>query len=624
MNIIKNKEFNQPTEKLWNNILTLAGEDLWDNRWILFRAYFFGIIAVASLLLLPWPLKLIIDHVMAGYELPQSLSYLQNLLLEQGIVLTPQDKVVIFAAAYTLMAIFATLCGSAEKMAGARVRENMVLRIRDKMLKHFQSLSSLQRANYRSGDLGLYILVDVHHLVRLLTKTIPVIFRHLVITLFTLSIMFWLEPWLAAAGMFMVVILAVLVRFQGGSLRYCSRNKRTLEGKVSGFTQEVVKGMTTVQALSAEDYVRDRFININRATLKAGIMETAAAVNMERIMQIINGFAVSLIMGGGSVLVLSNQLTVGDLTVFVAYMVQLLKPVEKINEMASAVSRGLTRAEHLTSLLNVKPEIQDKPNAVAIKDCLGVIEFCSVSFSYPGHTTEQRVLDKVSFRLVPGQLTVVTGNSGSGKSTLINLILRQLIPSSGEILIDGKSYKEVALASLREQFAVMLQQHHLFSGTLRDALWLNSTEINEGYVWRTLAKVDMENYVRQLPQGLDTILNEDGHNFSGGQRARISLARALLLDRRILLLDEPLANIDERSQKIILKALDQIRQCKTCLVISHLPVLIDKADTVLRLDGGMLSIQHHKSNLNEKELYDEIIDCMLQTLPGKITTDFAK
>ena len=611
MKLNKEPTNNQSTEKLWQKVWKLAGDDLWDNRWLLFKAYFFGVLAVASLLLLPWPLKLIIDHVMAGYDLPKWLGFFRNLLLEQGISLNDQDKVIIFASVYTLIAIFSTLCGSVEKMSGARVRENMVLRIRDKMLKHFQSLSGLQRANYRSGDLGLYILVDVHHLVRLLTKTIPLIFRHLVITLFTLSIMFWLDPWLAAAGLFMVVFLGGLVRFQGSRLRRCSRNKRTQEGVISGFTQECVKGMPTVQALSAEDYVRERFLDINRKTLKAGIKETAAAVSMERSMQIINGFAVALIMGGGAVLVLQSQLTVGDLTVFVAYMVQLLKPVEKINDMASAVSRGLTRAEHLTSLLSLQPDIQSKPNAQPIKFCSGVIEFQKVSFSYPGQSFEAAVLKNINFRLQPGQLAVLTGSSGSGKSTLVNLLLRQLTPTSGKILIDGKAYDEVTLASLRAQFSVMLQQHHLFSGTLREALWLNNQWLDEELVWQVLAQVDLENHVRQLPLGLDTVLDEDGHNFSGGQRARLSLARALLLDRPVLLLDEPLANIDVQSQQIILKALDEVRQNKTCLVISHLPLLLEKADILLHLEQGVLTVKFPKSYTENSEKYDEQIDFLL-------------
>jgi ABC-type multidrug transport system fused ATPase/permease subunit len=601
----------QTTEKLWRKVWKLAGADLWDNRWTLFSAYLFGIVAVAALLLLPWPLKLIIDHVMAGYDLPKSLANIQTYLQTQGVTLSKEDKVIIFVTAYILITLFVTLCRSAEKMAGARVRENMVLRIRDKMLLHFQSLSSLQRANYHSGDLGLYILVDVHHLVRLLTKTIPLIFRHLVITLFTLSIMFWLEPWLAGAGLFMVVVLAILVRFHGSRLRRSSRYKRSQEGIVSGYTQECVKGMTTVQALSAEDYVRQKFLDANRSSLKAGIKETAAAVSMERTMQIINGFAVALIMGGGAIFVLRGQLTVGDLTVFVAYMVQLLKPVEKTNEMASAVSRGLTRAEHLTRLLDLQPTIQDNPKVQPITDSQGIIEFRSVSFYYPDQPSERLVLHNINFHCQPGQLTVLTGSSGSGKSTLVDLLLRQLTPSSGEILIDGKFYDEVSLTSLRAQFAVMLQQHHLFAGTLRKALWLSNKIIDEDLIWQALARVDMENHIRQLPLGLETILDEDGHNFSGGQRARLSLARALLLDRPIILLDEPLANIDEQSQHIILSALDQIRQNKTCLVISHMPALIERADMLLKLNNGELSIHHPKTHKDKKERDDEPIDFLL-------------
>ncbi|MCF6251767.1 MAG: ABC transporter ATP-binding protein/permease [Methylococcaceae bacterium] len=601
----------QSTDKLWLKVWKLAGADLWDNRRTLFSAYLFGIVAVAALLLLPWPLKLIIDHVMAGYDLPEILTNIQAYLLTQGITLSKEDKIIIFATAYTFIAVFVTLCGSAEKMAGARVRENMVLRIRDKMLLHFQSLSSFQRSNYRSGDMGLYILVDVHHLVRLLTKTIPLIFRHLAIALFTLSIMFWLEPWLAGAGLFMVVILAILVRFHGSRLRCCSRYKRNQEGIVSGYTQECVKGMTTVQALSAEDYVRQKFLHANRASLQAGITETAAAVGMERTMQIINGFAVALIMGGGAIFVLHGQMTVGDLTVFVAYMVQLLKPVEKINEMASAVSRGLTRAEHLTSLLNMKPAIQDKPKTQSITNCQGIIEFHSVSFNYPNQASEQLVLHNISFKLQPGQLTVLTGSSGSGKSTLINLILRQLTPSSGNILIDDKLYDEVSLTSLRAQFSVMLQQHHLFAGKLCNALWLNNNTIDEELIWQALAQVDMENYIRQLPLELETILDEEGHNFSGGQRARLSLARALLLNRPILLLDEPLANIDVQSQQVIINALEQIRQYKTCLIISHMPALIDRANQLLKLENGVLSIQPSKSTEDKKNNDNEILDLLL-------------
>ncbi|MCH9698593.1 MAG: ABC transporter ATP-binding protein/permease, partial [Gammaproteobacteria bacterium] len=428
----------------------------------------------------------------------------------------------------------------------------------------------------------------VYALVRFLSRTVPLIFRHSIVALFTLSVMLWLEPWLAATGVLMVVILAVLVLYHGGRLRRASRTKRAREGEVAGFTQELVKGVSTVQALTAEQHIKQRFHAINRTSLRAGLAETSEAVNMECNMQMINGFAVALIMGAGATFVLKGQLTVGDLTVFVAYMIQLLKPVEKINELASGVSRGLSRAEMLVDLLNQQPAVQDDPHVKSLSHGKGVITFRSVDFSYPQQQDGESVLEEINFSLEPGQLTVLTGSSGSGKSTLINLLLRQLTPTSGSILIDGQDTTTISLSSLRAQFAVMLQHHHLFSGSLREALWLNQTMIDDTRIWQTLSKVDLQDMVKQLPAGLDTRLNEDGQNFSGGQRARLSLTRALLLDRPILILDEPLANIDAQSQSIIVGALNQIRLSKTCLVVSHQLNLINSADQLLRLEKGCI------------------------------------
>jgi ABC-type multidrug transport system fused ATPase/permease subunit len=578
-------------QTLWQQVWKLAGADLWQCRWLLVKAYLYALMAIVALVLLPWPLKLIIDQVLSGQPVPQVLTVIETILREQQLLTTQTDTISILAIAYVLIAATATLCSAAEKKTNARIRERLVLSLRGKILSHFQKLSVLQSNEHRSGDMVMRITADVYALVRFLSRTVPKIFRHSVVAVFTLSVMFLLEPWLAACGLFMVVILAILVLYHGGRLRHASRDKRAREGDVAGFTQEFVKGITTVQALTAEDHIKQRFHAINRTSLRAGLAETSAAVNMECNMQMINGFAVAIIMGTGATFVVNGQLTIGDLTVFVAYMVQLLKPVEKINELASAVSRGLSRAEKLVELLSQQPATADSLDAQPLSHAKGSIEFCSVGFSYPQQHNGDSVLKDVSFNLKPGQLTVLTGSSGSGKSTLINLLLRQITPTSGSIMIDGLDYTNISLRSLRSQFAVMLQHHHLFSGSLREALWLSQMDIDDSRIWGALAKVGMEDAIKQLPEGLDTRLNEDGLNFSGGQRARLSLARALLLERPILILDEPLANIDAQSQHIIVDALGRIRHDKTCLVVSHQPILINYADQLLRLEQGRLC--HH-------------------------------
>jgi len=547
-----------------------------------------GFTTVATLLLLPWPLKLIIDHVMEGHPLPDIMErMLQTMANQLGFEQTQGTQVLMFACSYAVIALLATFSNVAEKLGGAKINEHLVLSLRDKVLEHFQTLSSQQRSHSSSGDLSLRILVDVHHLARLLTKTVALIFRHIAMTLFTLIVMFLINPLLALTGLGMVLVLVLLVRTKGRHLRHMSRLKRARESDVAGFTQEFVKGMDTIQALGAEEHVRQRFRQINKNSLNAAIGETKAAIGMERVMQIANGLAVALIMGSSGLLVIHGQLTLGELTVFVAYTLQLLKPVEKINDMASALTRGLCRAENLGQLLTQTPIIRDQPDALPLEHCRGRIELRGVSFRYPD--TGQLVLDDVDLVLEPGRLTVLTGPSGIGKSTLMDLVLRQQEPTQGCLLIDRTPYHKVTLLSLRQQFGVMLQQPHLFAGSIRDALWLNSHPLDEEIFWHVLAMVNMDQAVRKLPSGLDTKLNEGGENLSGGQRARLSLARALLADRPILLLDEPLANIDEVSQQVIVDALERIRERKTIFAISHQPALIERADVILTLERGHLA-----------------------------------
>ena len=189
----------------------------------------------------------------------------------------------------------------------------------------------------------------------------------------------------------------------------------------------------------------------------------------------------------------------------------------------------------------------------------------------------------------PGTLTVLVGPSGSGKSTLLNLLLRLFDPSSGEIILDGIPYTRIQLQRLRAQFAVMLQATHLFAGTVRSALQSGHQRVSDEKLFEVLKQVALDDFVHSLPDGLNTVLGEDCVNLSGGQRARLSLARALLLDRPILLLDEPLANVDSESQEIILDALDRTRARRTCLAVSHQPALVRRADVVLQLEHGRIT-----------------------------------
>jgi ABC-type multidrug transport system fused ATPase/permease subunit len=561
-------------------VLARFAPALWPHRRALGLALACTLLAAAMTLLAPWPVKYIIDHALGGMPLPAPLAAVLDGHPARVVI-------IVLGAATALVAALGALCSALEKNIEARVRERMTVELRDRVLGHIQSLSTHYRTRDRTGELALRLVDDVNQVVRLLTKSAPVALRHIVTSLFIFVMMFRLDVALGALGLGIALALVGLARFHARALRDATRRKRNGEGGVAALAQEILRGQPSVQALGAEQAMRERFGSENRESLEAGVAETRAAVAMERSLQIGNGLAIALMAVGGGLSVLDGTLTVGDLTIFLAYVAQLLKPIEKMNDLAGATARGVARGEKLLQLLARPPAVVDAPDAAALPRARGLIEMRGVSFAYPADDAddaERPVLERIDLRLAPGSFTVLMGPSGAGKSTLLHLLLRIIEPTAGEIAIDGVPYARVKLASLRAQFAVMLQETHLFAGTLRSALQ-PAQAASDARLWRALAQVGLEDTVRALPGALDARLGEAGVNLSGGQRARLSLARALLLDRPILLLDEPLANVDDESQRIIVDALKRSSAGRTCLGVSHQPALAQIADRVLCLDA---------------------------------------
>src|SRR5262245_23549058 len=455
------------------------------------------------------------------------------------------------------------------------------------MLGHLQQLPPTIRTTHRSGELVLRLVGDVDQFVRFLSRTAPLIVEYLSTTVATLTVMLWLQPALAIFAVLVVPGLAAVVLHYGRRLGGASRERRRREGEVAGLAQEIVRGLPVIQALGGDDHARRRFRALNASSLEAGVQETRVAANMERTIRIAHGLATALLIGGGAALVLANRLTLGSLTVLASYLTQLLKPVERLNDLAETTAKGMAAGERLLALLEQQPTIRDAPGAIRIGRAHGTIEIRDVHFTYPGKRRTP-VLRGVNLRLRPGELTVLVGASGAGKSTLLNLLVRLFDPTSGDIVLDGRPISSLTVRSLRAQIAMMAQDTHLFAGTLREALTPTGEPLTDRRAWDALALVAMEDFVRSVPRGLDAALGEDGVNLSGGQRQRLSLARAFLLDRPILLLDEPTSNVDPESEAVITRALGRLRHGRTCLAITHRPSMFDGADAVYRLDNGRI------------------------------------
>jgi ABC-type multidrug transport system fused ATPase/permease subunit/glycosyltransferase involved in cell wall biosynthesis len=567
---------------LLSRLLKAFGPDLWAHRGPIAWSYFLRTLAIVAALFAPWPLKLIIDHVITSSSAPR-------LFLGITLQLRPDEIILGMAGLFLLVTVCGAIANSAEKNISARIRERLTLSIRDRLLGHLQTLAPTFRNENRSGELVLRLVDDSDLFVRILTKTLPLLFQQSATLLLTLGVMFVVDVRLGLLASILIPVLAVVCRHYSGQLWAASREKRRHEGKVSGLAQEIVRGMPVIQALGGEGHARSKFETRNVKRLKAGVEETRVAVRMERTLQIIQGVALALVTAGGALLTLHGQITIGELTLFTAYIAQLLKPIEKLNDLAETSGRGLAGGERLLSLLEQKALIQDSPGAIELRRAVGVVEFRDVWFEYPDSIISRGVvLRGIDLRLEPGRLAVLQGESGAGKSTILSLLVRLFDPTAGDIRLDGVPLRQIKLKSLRSQVAIMTQELHLFSGTLRSVLIPTGVKLSENCLWDALSLVALDEFVRALPHKLDTPLGEDGLNLSGGQRQRLSLARAFLLDRPILLLDEPLANVDAASAAVILKALDRLRTGRTCLAITHESTLLKYADDIYCLRDGRI------------------------------------
>jgi len=569
--------------KTWREVMRWAAPIALEHRSLLVSAYALRVAGVVLGLAAPWPLKVIIDNVLSHRPFPRALA-------AAGLRdASPETAVFVLAASLVVLAAGRALVESQHAARTARFRERLNIDVRDRMMVHLQQLPPTIRTTHRSGELALRLVGDVDQFVRFLSRTLPTIVEYVLTTAATLALMLWLQPALTLFAVLLMPGLAAIVRVYGTRLGRASRERRRREGEVAGLAQEIVRGLPVIQALGGDEHARQRFRRLNANCLEAGVAETRAASQMERAIRVVHGLATAVLVAGGALLVLKGRLTLGALTVLASYLTQLLKPVERLNDLAETTSKGLAAGERLVALLDQQPVVRDAPGAVSIARARGVLELREVHFSYgAGRRT---VLRGVNLRLEPGTLTVLVGASGAGKSTLLSLLVRLFDPSSGEILLDGRPLSAITVASLRRQMAMMSQDTHLFAGSLREALMPTGEEVSDDRIWDALTFVAMNDFVGGIPGRLDAPLGEDGVNLSGGQRQRLSLARAFLLDRPILLLDEPTSNVDPESEAIIAAALQHLRYGRTCLAITHRLALFDHADVVYRLEDGRIAVQ---------------------------------
>ncbi len=520
-------------------------------------------------LLKPWPIKIIFDYVLLGKSLPGYLSFLGG-LFDSGRT----TFLVAMAGAMVLVALLTGAFAYLQIYITSRIGNELVYTLRRTLFAHLQRLSLSFHNRTRSGEHMTKIVSDTNTLKDVFAKSALTASSHILTFFGMFAIMFFLDWRLGLVVLATLPLLGGTLFYRYRAAKASSRRQRKREAVIATRISEVMSTVPLVQAFGRERHEQERFEAESTEYLEESIRNARVEAMATRSVVVISALGTAAVVLVGALQVLAGRMTPGDLLLFTSYVQSMYRPVRNLARLSNKYSKAVVGAERISGILEVEPEIQDDPDAVEASELAGEVVFEDVSFDYGD---DEGVLKDVSFSVRPGQRVALVGASGAGKSTLVSLILRLYQPQEGSIHIDG--------VNIRENIAY---------GRL---------DATDEEIEAAARAANADDFIVHLEEGYDTVLGERGDTLSGGQRQRIAIARAVIRDARILVLDEPMTGLDAESEAKIQEALDRLMAGRTSFLITHDLHAVAGADLVLLLEGGRIVEQGSHDELLEKSAH---------------------
>ena len=541
----------------------------------------------AADLLEPWPLKVVFDYVLGSKRMPHWLAERM-----------PGDALGVLnvaAAAVIAIAAIGALSSYTEKYLSTTVAKRVGYELRHLLYHHVQRLSLSFYEQRKTGDMVVRLTSDIDAAEDLISSAALGIALNLLTLAGMMAVMFYLDWRFSLIGLSITPLLFVIVYRLTRGIKNATRAVKRKESELASVVQESIASVRVVKAFAREDFEEERLDEQSQESVALSLRARSMKARLPPLVDILVAIGTCLVLWFGVRLVLDGRLTAGALLVFILYLAKMYKPMKDLAKTADTWSKAAVGFERIGEILAIERQVRDFPNACPAPRLKGAIKFSHVRF---GYAPDQTVLRDVSLAVEPGQRAALVGLTGSGKSTLIGLIPRLYDTHAGSISIDGHDVRSFTLESLRRQVSFVLQEAVLFHATVAQNIAYGKPGATREEIVRAATLANAEEFIARLPHGYDTVIGERGDTLSGGQRQRIAIARAIIRDAAILLLDEPSAALDPQSEELVFQGLDRLLAGRTSITIAHRLATVRRADVIFVLNDGVIS---------ERGTHDELL-----------------
>lgn len=565
-------------------------------------------------LLDPWPLKIVLDNVLRSKH---THGWLNHLIYS----MVGHNKMAILevaAGAVLAIAVLGAICSYVEKNLITSVSQWVMHDLRRTLYFHIQRLSLAYHDQKQTGDLISRVTGDISAIQSFIASGLLSVFVNSLTLLGMIAVMFYISWRFTLIALSVAPVLFAVVYTYTRRIKKASREVRKKQGEIVSVMEEVLSSIRIVKAFAREDYEQHRLEEESLEGVEIALRARNLKAKLAPIVEVIVAIGTCLVLWFGGRMALAGGFSAGLLVVFIMYLGKMYKPMQALSKMTDTYSKAAVGYERIQDILAVEGEVRGgKRSKRRAPRFRGKIDFEHVTFDY---VQDSVVLNDISLTIDPGQVAALVGPTGAGKTTIVSLLPRFYEPASGVVRIDGFDVRSFSLKSLRQQMSFVLQETLLFHASVWENIAYGKPEATRDEILRAAKLANASEFIDNMTEGYDTVVGERGLTLSGGQRQRIAIARAIIRDTPILILDEPSSGLDAASEKLVFEALDRLMESKTSIVIAHRLSTVRRADVIFVVNEGAIAERgRHEELVKAGGLYAELYELQFRKEEGDLS-----